>query len=94
MLNRIFVLTHNGKMPKDGGKRIGYITTSQILAAKAATKPQTMPEAICYYDLPLCNRWGDCCACVRTDNPSRLEKTDRGLQKVFTCKGCGQKMRD
>jgi hypothetical protein len=108
-IDMIKVITHNGKPPSQGGLRIGYqvedvffhiatqraYSVSAILEAQrpVATAAPKARQLLKYFDLPFCNKWGDCDYCSKQNNQAQMEETDIGSMKVVTCWNCGRKMR-
>ncbi|MEK7601042.1 MAG: hypothetical protein AAB480_00730 [Patescibacteria group bacterium] len=100
----IVVITHNGRMPKDGGKRMGYMANGKIfplpgitislLRPSAPPKPTLVRQEICYADLPRShNSDGDCVRCGTYPNRTILMMTDQGERKVVRCSDCGTLMK-
>jgi len=101
----IIVLTHNGKLPKDGGLRWGYQvgnTVIPILGAPYTVLPAKPVQTALpklrqpYYMLARCwYRSGECVECgeiPRTPNVISMQ-TDEGMQKVLRCGSCGEHMK-
>ena len=104
----ILVITHNGLLPSQGGKRIGYqaddtlfhiatqsaYSVSALLAGQRAAVTATLTKQLLIFsELPYCNTFGDCEKCGQIDNSAELTQTDQGEKRVVTCINCGRKMR-
>ena len=98
------VITHNGEMPKDGGKRLGYQvthpdgrvwitnTTGQVVSI---SRPQPEEPPVNVSELRTVSRYLGNLECNRCDS-TNLEKrhlaTTDGNKDLIVCKDCGLKM--
>lgn len=98
----IQVVTHNGRLPRDGGRRLGYqvgwnffpITGGGPFDARPP-KPAPPPKPVIRYgELPMAlHQDGECCKCRGYPNPSFMMQTDTGRQFLVECSKCKTLMR-
>lgn len=103
----IQVITHNGRMPSQGGLRIGYLVDGATVVLIGQSGTYTIDQAleilgikkpkpkINFSNLPFPTHGdGDCPKCGNWRN-NRVEnmETDIGEKRVLICNQCGQIMR-
>lgn len=99
----IQVFTHNGMLPKDGGKRIGYVvgnmfvkigTTQIIILTPPAPPPPLKPSLpkLEQYSLLRTSLYsdGECPHCGHFPNKAEKFLTDEGEKDLIKCGKCGK----
>ena len=100
---RLQVITHNGKLPSEGGLRLGYRgwdTQSETWWMTWLTPPILPPgppkPPLPHYGAFPTTKWGECPACgafiVRLRSDVQVKTSDCGLVSLHQC-ACGQLIR-
>lgn len=108
-MDGIFVVTHNGKPPSEGGRRLGYQVGSlyQSVAGgpmqfvgkpivRAAPQGGADSSEIYYDNLPLVGpgMFRSCFGCKSSSAVNPTKmKTDQGVKQLYRCGICGTLMR-
>jgi len=102
------VITHDGRMPRDGGIRLGFVAGGKVFALPGVSLHwlvQTTPPAPLVpkkmtifecWELPQCRSFRNGCALCgspRTESVTEILADDRPKQ-LIKCKACGKLMRD
>jgi len=105
----IVVVTHNGELPKNGGKRLGYrvsgywipVGTGWLISPEAL-KPKKETESVSVEATGLIIfsalrrvAWsdGECSYCDHSPNSTIIIDTDMGRRRVVKCSRCSMVMR-
>lgn len=106
-MDTILVITHNGKMPADGGLRLGYQVGPWVQPVaggplrfigkpvSVAPKKEEVSPLVDYNTLPIVGPgMSQECLCGSTYNVSSAwMKTNQGEKRLLRCNKCGTLMR-
>ena len=99
------VITHDDRMPRDGGRRLGFIAGGKIFALPGVPlsllvppKPpaSAKPSGIVLAEVPRARTWRNHCAhCGSKETYLSMERVDNGGTKsLYRCETCGKFTRD